>query len=71
MFKGWAQALRAYSALGSPAALEGSSFLSSWHFTPLHGHPEREGPTLSGISQLVVVKKRKLNGTCEERLFQL
>lgn len=64
MFKGWAQALRAYSALGS-------SFLSSWHFTPLHGRPEQEGPTLSGISQLVVVKKRQLDGTCEEHLFQL
>lgn len=37
----------------------------------LHCHPEQEGLTLTGISQLVVVKKRRLSGTSEKRISQL
>lgn len=37
----------------------------------LHCHPEQEGLTLTGISQLGVVKKRRLSGTSEKRISQL
>lgn len=72
MSSGWVRALETYRGPGILAAPGGSSLLSptSHPCSPgsLSCHPEQEGLTLLGISQLVVVKKRNLGGTCEEHI---